>query len=214
MKQSRLQAFFIWSFSLEISSFPGWKSHQTTETKSSPTRKQEKQEKKKLEISFQIGIGFFFSFLIPHLPSVASHLIRQRMEGTAQTCQRHPGEPPSIPTAEPTGISLYTVVASNCTTVVRHVFHLRQLLLLLLLAFFFFGCIRERELGELSEKIQKHRGDRWMDGWLAGRAKYLASQCLKDGRLTTPSSTCELQGRAIRLRVESLPFVSRVIFSC
>lgn len=46
-----------------------------------------------------------------------------------------------------------------------------------------------------------------MDGWLAGRAKYLASQCLKDGRLTTPSSTCELQGRAtITCRVPSVCF--------
>ena len=62
------------------------------------------------------------------------------------------------------------------TTVVRHVFHLRQLLLLLLLAGWWW---------EPHTKIQKHRGDRWMDGWLAGRAKYLASQCLKDGRLYT-----------------------------
>lgn len=205
MKQSRLQAFFIWSFSLEISSFPGWKSHQTTETKSSPTKNKKTRKRKTGNFVSNWNWIFLFSFLIPHLPSVASHLIRQRMEGTAQTCQRHPGEPPSIPTAEPTGISLYTVVASNCTTVVRHVFHLRQLLLLLLLAFFL--RVYKRELGELSEKIQKHRGDRWMDGWLAGRAKYLASQCLKDGRLTTPSSTCELQGRAtITCRVPSVCF--------
>ncbi len=104
MKQSRLQAFFIWSFSLEISSFPGWKSHQTTETKSSllppPKKKTRKQKNKKKQnknwkFRFKLELDFFF-FLIPHLPSVASHLIRQRMEGTAQTCQRHPGEPPSI----------------------------------------------------------------------------------------------------------------------
>jgi hypothetical protein len=93
------------------------------------------------------------------------------MEGTAQTCQRHPGEPPSIPTAEPTGISLYTVVASNCTTVVRHVFHLRQLLLLLLLAFFFFGCIREREReGSYQKKYRSIEGiDGWMDDSRGGR---------------------------------------------
>jgi hypothetical protein len=29
---------------------------------------------------------------------------------------------------------------------------------------FFFLRVYKRELGELSEKIQKHRGDRWMDG--------------------------------------------------
>lgn len=207
MKQSRLQAFFIWSFSLEISSFPGWKSHQTTETKSSPTKN--KKTRKTKTGNFVSNWNWIFLFF-PHssFAQCGFSFNTAADGGHSPNMSEASGRAPEYSNSR---ANWYKLIHSSCIELYNSSstrVSLETTVAPAPAGFFFLRVYkRERERGELSEKIQKHRGDRWMDGWLAGRAKYLASQCLKDGRLTTPSSTCELQGRAtITCRVPSVCF--------